>query len=267
MSAGSESSSAGAVDCPNCSAVLNGRYCSECGQRNVALDPPLRTLLHDLLEDVLNVDGRIFQTARLLLTRPGALSLEHLDGRRARYLSPIRIYLLLSLAYFAIAAVAPQSGFQVQCSSCSPEQRALVEQHAHDALVLWVPRIMFALVPLFAGLVALVARRSGRHYPQHLYFAMHVHAAWFLFAAAGTLGGFALSNLPRTAWQRQSVSLIVITCAACYLLLAMRRTYRLPRWSAIWRTAVIGWSYLLISLLAVAAIAIPVILRDLKSTP
>lgn len=267
MSAGSESSSAGAVDCPNCSAVLNGRYCSECGQRNVALNPPFRTLLHDLLEDVLNVDGRILQTTRLLLSRPGALSLEYFAGRRARYLSPIRIYLLFSLAYFAIAAIAPQSGFQVQCTSCGPEQRALVEQHARDALVLWVPRVMFALVPLFAGLIALATRSCGRHYPQHLYFAMHVHAAWFLFAAVGTLGGFALSDLPRTSWQRQSVSLLVMICAACYLLLAMRRTYRLPRWSAIWRTAVIGWSYLLISVLAVAAITLPVIMRDLKSTP
>jgi hypothetical protein len=44
---------------------------------------------------------------------------------------------------------------------------------ASPALVEWVPRAMFVLVPLFAGLVALMVRRSGRNYPQHLYFALH----------------------------------------------------------------------------------------------
>jgi hypothetical protein len=32
----------------------------------------------------------------------------------------------------------------------------------------------------------LVSRRSGRNYPQHLYFALHVHAGWF-FAGAVAL--------------------------------------------------------------------------------
>jgi hypothetical protein len=34
--------------------------------------------------------------------------------------------------------------------------------------VSWVPRVMFLLVPLFAGMIALVTRGSGHNYPQHL---------------------------------------------------------------------------------------------------
>ncbi len=41
-----------------------------------------------------------------------------------------------------------------------------------------VAYLMIAMVPLFAWLVGLVAA-GRRNFPQHLYFALHVHAAWF----------------------------------------------------------------------------------------
>ena len=49
------------------------------------------------------------------------------------------------------------------------------------------------LLPLFAAMIGLTVRRSGRNYPQQLYFALHVHAAWFLILTAGTLARFGRS--------------------------------------------------------------------------
>jgi len=40
-----------------------------------------------------------------------------------------------------------------------------------------LPRVLFVLVPVFAGIVALFYRR--RRFPQHLVFALHLHAAFF----------------------------------------------------------------------------------------
>ena len=53
----------------------------------------------------------------------------------------------------------------------------------NHALLAWVPRVMFVLLPLFAWLVALAYRRIDRNYLHHLIFAVHVHAAWFAVAA------------------------------------------------------------------------------------
>ena len=52
-------------------------------------------------------DGRFASTVRALLQRSGMLTQEFLEGRRARYVSPLRLYLTTSLAYFLLAATSP----------------------------------------------------------------------------------------------------------------------------------------------------------------
>ena len=87
----------GLSQCANCGAALEGKYCSQCGQKVAPLNPTLGEFLHDLFHEIAHVDGKIITTLRYLITRPGFLSLEHFDGRRARYVAPIRLYLLLSV--------------------------------------------------------------------------------------------------------------------------------------------------------------------------
>src|SRR5262249_8791686 len=86
--------------CAKCGASLLGRFCSQCGQKVAPLNPTFGEFLHDLFHEIAHVDGKIVTTLRLLLTRPGFLSLEYFEGRRARYVTPIRLYLLLSVVCF-----------------------------------------------------------------------------------------------------------------------------------------------------------------------
>src|SRR5687768_9708359 len=95
-----------AAACRNCDAAMHGEYCASCGQRAVHADPTARELAHDAVQELLNVDGKILSTLRLLFTRPGFLTVEHLRGRRARYVAPIRLYLTCSVLYFLVSAVA-----------------------------------------------------------------------------------------------------------------------------------------------------------------
>ena len=85
---------------------MYGEFCARCGQRVSVVDPTARELAHDAVQELVNLDGKIVGTLRLLFTRPGHLTLEHLRGRRARYVTPIRLYLTCSVLYFLIAAVA-----------------------------------------------------------------------------------------------------------------------------------------------------------------
>ncbi|HEV8017618.1 MAG TPA: DUF3667 domain-containing protein [Steroidobacteraceae bacterium] len=89
-----------AVHCENCGAEVTGRYCGACGQR---LEPPLHSLWHFLTvatEDLTHADSRLWRTLGALLLRPGFLTRQFLDGRRARYLPPVRLYLVLSVVFF-----------------------------------------------------------------------------------------------------------------------------------------------------------------------
>ncbi|HSQ28573.1 MAG TPA: DUF3667 domain-containing protein [Gemmatimonadaceae bacterium] len=94
-------------NCLNCGATLSGAFCSQCGQRDIPPYPSIRELAIDAFWELSGWDGRFASTVRALVSRPGMLTREFLEGRRARYLSPLRLYLLASLLYFIVAAAVP----------------------------------------------------------------------------------------------------------------------------------------------------------------
>jgi hypothetical protein len=210
--------------CLNCGTALSGRFCSKCGQRAVPPHPSTRELAADAFNELSGWDGRFAVTIRTLIRRPGELTREFLAGHRARYISPLRLYLVASLVYFVAAAAAPNmrgpnvveaggfrvgvftpldsvdraAGRTVDPSGLTAEQRAealkqldespawmrpVLRQAIDDpqrlqrSMLSSLPRLLFALVPVFAVIVSLFYR--GRHFPEHLYFALHFHAMIF----------------------------------------------------------------------------------------
>src|SRR5215510_14646236 len=93
------------TECYNCGTRLVGAFCAHCGQKVAQLNPSLPEFIHDFVDELLHVDGRMVQSIRLLMTKPGLLTREYFAGRRARYVSPIRLYLLFSVLYFAVQAL------------------------------------------------------------------------------------------------------------------------------------------------------------------
>jgi hypothetical protein len=122
--------------CDNCGASVAGRYCGSCGQR---LEPPVHSLWHFMAlaaEDVTHADSRVWRTLWALLFRPGFLTREFLDGRRARYLPPVRLYLVVSVVFFLVVAWHHQPQV-VQLSTSDkgvPKAVHLVPLSAPDAI-------------------------------------------------------------------------------------------------------------------------------------
>jgi hypothetical protein len=256
------------TECPNCGRALDGAYCAECGQKVAPVNPSLHDFAHDFIHELLHVDGKIFRSVQLLLTRPGYLTREYFEGRRVRYVSPIRLYLIFSLVYFAVAAVAPQAergGIRVTASGVDDaelrkrgfESEEQLQRAASAAVNTWAPRAMFALVPLFALLAKAVTRGSRRNYPQHLYFALHLHAAAFAFLTVGVLARYA-RPLP---YVKETVGIAAMVWLVTYAVLAFRRAYGGTTVRAVLRTAVVGVGYFLALIAAIGAIVAPVIRR------
>lgn len=88
--------------CLNCSAELNGKYCHQCGQENREPKSTAWGLVTHFFYDITHFDGKFFSTTGLLLKRPGYLPKEYINGRRARYLDPIRMYIFTSAFFFLI---------------------------------------------------------------------------------------------------------------------------------------------------------------------
>ena len=90
--------------CPNCGHSLAGKYCPSCGQHAVDLNVPLGKFLAEFLRESFALDSTLFRTLKPLLLKPGFLTQEYLAGRRARYVPPIRLYLVLSVVLFILLA-------------------------------------------------------------------------------------------------------------------------------------------------------------------
>ncbi|MCJ2177359.1 DUF3667 domain-containing protein [Novosphingobium album (ex Hu et al. 2023)] len=87
--------------CLNCGTPLIGAHCHACGQAAHA-HRSLGAFFHDLLHGVFHFEGKIWRTLPLLAWRPGKLTREYIDGRRARYISPIALFLFFVFLMFAV---------------------------------------------------------------------------------------------------------------------------------------------------------------------
>ena len=93
--------------CPNCDKEFNKEfaYCPHCGQKNSRLRIGFKHFISDYLSANFNLDSKILLTLKLLLFKPAFLTKEFLKGRQTKYIPPVRLYLVISLAYFFILAL------------------------------------------------------------------------------------------------------------------------------------------------------------------
>jgi hypothetical protein len=95
------------TSCSNCGETLAGAFCHACGQKRfVESDRRFGHLLHQFVASATDLDGRFWRTIRALAFQPGLLSREYFDGRRAHWLSPVSLFLAVSVVYF----IAPSLG-------------------------------------------------------------------------------------------------------------------------------------------------------------
>jgi Protein of unknown function (DUF3667) len=190
------------VTCVSCGQPLTGKYCAQCGERALAQDEyTLRRFLAETFHDVSSVDAKLYRTLRLLVRRPGLLTVEYLQGRRVPYLRPIQLFLLANLVYFVIQPLTGYSGFntnlvghmQGQFYSQPLEIRSRVEQRVaqqgstfenYEAAFnrrssLYARSLTAVLIPLFSLAVAVMFAAKRRPLANHLIFATHF-MAWQL---------------------------------------------------------------------------------------
>ena len=86
--------------CLNCGAELQGPYCHQCGQKG-HVHRTLHGFGHDLLHGVFHFEGKVWRTLPMLAWRPGELTRRYVEGERARFVSPIALFLFSVFLMFA----------------------------------------------------------------------------------------------------------------------------------------------------------------------
>lgn len=88
--------------CLNCDTELTGRYCHNCGQENVEQKEPIGRVFLNLIEGLTFFNSKFFKTLIPFIVKPGLLTKEYNNGKRASFLSPIKMYFFLSFLYFLL---------------------------------------------------------------------------------------------------------------------------------------------------------------------
>jgi hypothetical protein len=93
------------ANCRNCGEALIGLYCSHCGQREGSGDLTFGEVVGESLDELISWDSRLWRTLLPLVFRPGFLTAEFIAGRRARYVPPFRLYLIISFVLFLVVSL------------------------------------------------------------------------------------------------------------------------------------------------------------------
>lgn len=264
--------------CRNCSTQLSGGFCSQCGQSTADFDLPVAEFAKELAAETLSLDSRLRVTMNNLFFKPGAVALEYVQGHRARFVPPVRLYLFSSFAMFLVLALG--SGLTVEnvtvngtplADSTVTADEASVEagsRPAGDGLAARfgdrmaeglarvstdreaftqdflnrMTRALFVLLPVFALLLKVVYRR--RLYVHHLVFATYLHCFAFLVVAiVGIPDALGLTGVGRVA------SALLLTVPV-YALIAMKRFYGEGRMKTFAKFVGVGVAYTVVSMAA-----------------
>jgi hypothetical protein len=194
-------------DCKNCSQALppSANFCPACGQSVRVLSRPWTEVLRELLDELFDFDGRMFVSLQLLLTRPGLLASEYNRGRRKTYTPPLRMYIVISLAFFfLLPSIIPEASGQAS---------------GHQVSVDLYSKGMFLLLPVFALLLKLFYRNT--FYLSHLVFTTYLFS--FMFVMFGVM--FAIESLADRYLAVMLLQILVLFWMLFYFFAALRSCF------------------------------------------
>lgn len=274
------------ADCPNCGKAVSGNYCAHCGQETRLHMPSLAEFAHEFITHYVALEGKLWGTFTRLLFRPGALTNEYLAGRRRRYVEPLRVYLTLSILFFALVKFSGVNMYSEADTPAAASGAAVHGQAAHggesevrvklgDVLAPEVGRWAPAVQRTVERFDALETRDKARvltegffrYAPYAMFFLMPVFALYLKGLYLGTgrrYGEHLLFALHANAFAFAVFSIFllmpegflkfVLFCWLIgYLPWAMRRVYRKGKLGTAWRWIVLMVLHLLSMAVAILA--------------
>lgn len=249
------------MPCTNCGAENVEVFCAHCGEKQPGHhDLAVNHFAHDVVHEVVHLDGKLFRTLRDLVTKPGLLTVEYFAGRKKRYITPLRLFItLFALQFLAFTAYKPAAIFSIEkmaqyegagklremIGKKAVKHQMNAEQLAERIDARWqrnLSLLQFVNILGVALVLKLIYLRRKRFLVEHLVFAAHYYSfvyvvlllTWPIYATIGFVPG------PR----QQVMSAIHILIDIVYLYFALRRFYGQGKGKTMLKTALAwGGSY------------------------
>ena len=182
--------------CPTCKVSLASPFCAQCGEEPLApADLTVRGLAAKALHALTSIDARAARSARMLLQRPGELTLAWTRGIRKPYVAPFQLFLIANVLFFALQWLTGENVFSSSLDSHLHHQdwselaqsllagrleathRSFEQYQAvfDRAVVLNAKSLILLMTVPFALLLPLAFLRERRPFMVHVVFSLHLY--------------------------------------------------------------------------------------------
>lgn len=195
---------------------MDQSFCASCGQKaRENSNRSMGLLVSEFLTNIFFLDNRFFVSIGYLIRFPGRMTVEYLNGRRKKFLSPVSFFLLFNLIYFFLSPLSDYSlplYDQVNSQPYSTwikewvveklEKEAIEEsvyiadyQHQSDTIS---KSVMIINIPLMALFIYMLTFKRRRFYYDSLIFSFHYFSlfmlSWILLDVVGDVLEFLLTD-------------------------------------------------------------------------
>lgn len=235
-------------NCPNCGHPLEpaDRYCSNCGQATFHEDD-IRSFVQHFLSDYFTFDSKIFRSIWPLFSKPGFLTIEYLKGKRASYITPLRLFIFTSIIFFLLLSLLDQSEGKEFMDS-----EELFWDNFFESLL---PKLFFLLSPIFALILALFFKKRNNSMLVHFLFSLHFHATLFSSGIIYVILSWLIYLLDLQFLNQILLSIFGLFLLS-YLWRALRNVYSEGVWGTSWRYLLLAIIYLILIVVSTMALAV-----------
>lgn len=249
------------------------RFCPDCGEKRLASRHySIRHYLVDALDAIASLDSKVLRSLWLLVFRPGFLSREHLQGRRVRYVAPLKLFIFVNVLYYISITIfyantfttplriqLHENNYYASFAARQVEQKlqrddidyATLERKFDARTAVLSKTLVFTLIPVIALLFYALLYRKRRYFAEHLVIATHFWS--FVLVLIGIvlpssvlLAGWVARMAGASAASLSTdmvLSVFVQVLVATYLFLALRVAYAASRWYSAVVALAVGWSF------------------------
>jgi hypothetical protein len=202
------------TNCLNCGSEVTGHFCPNCGQENLETRENFFHLAFHFVSDYFHFDSKFFRSLILLFTKPGFMTKEYWEGKRVRYIHPLRLYFFITIVFMIAATYfyqhvdpARKTGFVQTTVTLDREDSLAVandpnmsakfkaialakKEEMKGGVALGMDHffhdlkyISFFMLPLYAFVFKLLFLRRKNLYVDHLVYTMHLQS--FAYVLAG----------------------------------------------------------------------------------
>jgi hypothetical protein len=255
-------------NCLNCGAVVENKFCSNCGQENLELKENFFHLAGHVIGDFFHYDSKFFRSVIPLFTKPGFLTKEYWEGRRVHYIHPLRLFFfvtiifMISTGYFynrfgkkiqnEIVYVSPdttklnpslsseEKAKKIEDQKIEEEKAKTVLYSGMDKFFSQLKYISFFMLPIYALIFKVLYRRKKGLYVDHLVYILHLQSFAYILIGVALLIPFIFPD--SLSWVRRTTLLLILI----YMIFSLRTLYHQGWFKTILKSVIATMSMVLL---------------------